>query len=275
MEVFGKDFIFGQFRLSDYGMMLASFDFKGESEDETGIKIETIEEFIGGHPIPKYLGDKYSDKIRPKVTFIKDPNAFGVNLYFSEKECRNILRTVTGTRCYQWMKVISDKTEDDIWFRSKINNISFKRVSGNIVGLILDMECDSPYGWSGETIIDLNFKENESIRIHSNTDDLYNYIYPVVTIEFNFEEETLKNFTLKNITDKNRSSEINGVRNGEIITMDSKNEILSSEYGVHDVLLNDFNLNWVRLMPDANELVTNMDARITFRYRVPRKVVLL
>lgn len=270
MEVFGKDLILGEFRLSDHGMMLASFDFDGESEDETGITIETVEEFIGDNPIPKYLGDKYSNKIKPKVTFIKDPCTYGASTYFSEKECRNILRSVTGIRGYQWMKVVNDESEDDIWFRSKINNISFKRINGNIVGLILDMECDSPFGWSTETIIDLDFKADKSIRIFSNTDDVYNYIYPTVSIKFNSDGD----FTISNITD-NRLSEIKNVKSGEIITIDSKNEVITSSID-HELLLNDFtNMNWVRLLPDANELMTNMDARITFKYRVPRKVVLL
>ena len=269
MEVFGKDLILGEFRLSDYGMMLASFDYNGESEDETGIEISTIEEFIGDNPIPKYLGEKYSNKIKPKVTFIKNPCTFGNNIYFSEKECRNILRTMTGIRGYQWMKVVNDESEDDIWFRSKIINISSRRVGNNIVGLILEMECDSPFGWSSETIIDLNFKAHKSIRVFSNTDDLYNYIYPTVSIKCSSDGD----FAMNNITD-NRLSVIKNVRNGEVITINSKAEVITSSME-HDLLLNDFNLKWIRLKPDANELITNMDAKITLQYRVPRKVVLL
>ena len=69
-------------------------------------------------------------------------------------------------------------------------------------------------------------------------------------------------------------AEIKNVRNGEIITINSKAEVITSSMD-HDLLLNDFNLNWIRLKPDANELIANMDSRITFKYRVPRKVVLL
>ena len=269
MEVFGKDLILGEFRLSDYGLMLASFDTKGESEDEIGITISTIEEFIGSNPIPRYLGDKYTNKIKPKVTFVKNPCSYNNDMFFSEKECRNILRAMTGIKGYQWMKVVDDSNEDDIWFRSKIVNISSQRVGKNIVGLILEMECDSPFGWSSETLIDLEFKKDKPIKIFSNTDDLHNYIYP--TVSLSFKESGY--FTLKNITD-NRISAIENVKANEVITIDSKNEIITSSI-YHELLLNDFNLNWVRLKPDANELVTNMDTRITFKYRVPRKVVLI
>lgn len=270
MEVFGNDLIFGEFRLSDYGMILSSFEYSGVSEDEVGIVIDTIEEFIGDNPIPVYLGDKYTDKIKLQITFSKDPCMYtGNNIYFSEKECRNILRIVTGLKGYQWLKIISDSDEDDIWYRAKITNISAQKINGKVAGLILQMECDSPFGWSNETVIDLNFKANKSIRIHSNTDDLYNYIYPMITIKFNSEGT----FVLNNLTDK-WATQINNVKKSETITIDSKHEIIASSIS-HDLLLNDFNLHWVRLLPDENEFITNMDARITFTYRVPRKVVML
>ena len=269
MEVFGKDLILGEFRLSDYGMMLATFDTDGESEDEIGFTISTIEEFVGDNPIPKYIGDKYTNKIKPKITFIKNPCSYNNDMFFSEKECRNILRAMTGIKGYQWMRVIDESNEDDIWFRSKIVNISSKRIGNGTVGLILEMECDSPFGWSAETLIDLEFKKNSSIKIFSNTDDLHNYIYPTVSLTF----RSNGTFRLENITD-NRISEIKNVKKNEKITIDSKNEIITSSI-THELLLNDFNLNWIRLKPDTNQLVTNMDVKITFKYRVPRKVVLI
>lgn len=278
MEVFGKDLILGEFRFSDYGIMLSSFDFKGESEDEIGYTISTIEEFIGDNPIPFYLGDKHSNKIKPKITVVKDTcTSFNSDIFLSEKECRNILRGMTGIRGYQWMKIINDDSEDDIWFRAKIVNISSKRIGDKIAGLILDMECDAPFGWSSETLINLEFKKGQSIKIYSNTDDLRNYIYPVVSFEF----KESGSFTLTNLTD-NRISKIENVKVNERITIDSKNEVISSYFPgsnptapiEHELLLNDFNLNWVRLKPDTNELVTNMDVKVTFKYRVPRKVVL-
>lgn len=268
MELFGKDLIFSEFRSSDYGLILSSFDDQKEKEDETGFTISTVEEFIGSNPTPRYLGDKYTNKIKPRVTFMKNPCLYNNNnTHFTEKECRNIMRTLTSIRGYQWMKVVNDSNEDDIWFRSKIVNISSKKIGGLIFGIIIDMECDSSFAWSSEILIDLRFTTDKSVRIYSDTDDLHNYIYPMTSIKFNNKGV----FTLTNKTE-NRISEIKNVKAGEIITIDSKNEIITSSVD-HPLLLDDFNLNWIRLMPDANELVTNMDAQITFKYRVPRKVV--
>lgn len=270
MEVFGNDLILGEFRLSDHGMMLASFEYDGSSDDSLGMTRTTIEEFLGDNPIPVYLGDKYTDKLRPQITIVKNPCMYSDDkMPFSEKDCRNIFRTMTGIRGYQWMKVVNDSDEDDIWFRAKINDVSVKRINGVVYGIILSMECDSCFGWSNETNIDLNFSANKSIKIYSNTDDLYNYIYPIVKITAK-SNGTLQ---LRNITD-NQITEIKNVKANETITIDSKKEIISSSMP-HNLLLNDFNLKWVKLLPDENEYITNQNARVIFSYRVPRKVVIL
>ncbi|RKJ52300.1 hypothetical protein D7X25_15605 [bacterium 1XD42-8] len=270
MEIFGSDFILGTFRLSDYGMILASFDMGGSVEDSLGMSRSTVEAFLGDSPVPVYLGEGYTDKLRPQVTFVKNPKMYkGSKMYFSEKECRNIFRTLTGIQGYEWMKVINPEDEDDIWYRGKINDVNVKRVNGMVVGIILMMECDSCLGWSNETKIHLSFLANQPIRIHSNTDDLCHYIYPHVTIKAK-NPGTLR---LTNHTD-NYTTEIKNVKANEEIILDSKHELISSSL-VHPLLLNDFNLHWVRLLPDENELSINMDAVISFVYRVPRKAVLL
>ncbi len=73
MEIFAKDLILGNFRASDSGLCVASFTFKGESEDELNITPSAIEKFIGNNPVPVYLGQKYENKLSPTVTLIKNP----------------------------------------------------------------------------------------------------------------------------------------------------------------------------------------------------------
>jgi hypothetical protein len=271
MEVFGSDLILGDFRLSDHGLILASYEYTGVSEDNLGMTKETIEQYVGDKPTPIYLGEKYTDKLKPQITLVKNPCAYnGDDMFFSEKECHNIFRLLTCVKGYQWMKVINDSDKDEIWFKAKINDISVKRVRGMVSGIILQMECDSCYGYSTETVISLDFTANKSIKIYSNTDDLNNYIYPTFTIKPKSDCSVLQ---IKNVTD-NFTTEISNVKANETITIDSKNEIITSSLS-HSLLLNDFNLNWIRLLPDENEITVNVNARLTYTYRVPRKVVLL
>ena len=59
--------------------------------------------------------------------------------------------------------------------------------------------------------------------------------------------------------------------NHEIITMDSKNEILLSS-NKEKIILNDFNYHFFRLVSGQNHILINSDITITIKFRVPRKV---
>lgn len=59
MNLFGEDMIIGDFRLSDYGLILASFEDVSESEDELGMNYETVEEYISNNPVQGISGNIY------------------------------------------------------------------------------------------------------------------------------------------------------------------------------------------------------------------------
>lgn len=266
MELFSNDFILGNFRASDYGYTIGSFSYGGESEDDIGMSLQTIEEFIGHNPVPVYLGQKYADKLKPQITLVKNPCVFYENLYFSENDCRGILRVLTGIRGYQWLKLISQQPGEDLWYKARISSVSFQRMDGHVVGLILNMECDSCFAWSAEYNVTIHAKAGQRFCIYNSTDDLNNYVYPVVSLRP--ASDGLLSVT--NLSDGNLASEIDHVRANEKITVDSRHQILSSDLP-HDLLLDDFNLKWFRLIPGKNEYVADSDVTVSFRYRVPRK----
>lgn len=267
MEIFSKDLLLGDFRISDLGLMVASFDYKGESEDEINITPSAIEKFIGYNPVPVYLGQKYENKLSPTVTLIKNPCIYNGSNYFTEKELRSILRVITGTKGYQWMKVINHEIDEDIWYKAKVLNVSYKRVGGNIVGIILEMMCDSPFAWSNKNEIVINAKQDKKFCIFNNTDDLNNYVLPFVEIT----SSTTGNISIVNLSDNSWTTEIKNMKANETVIIDSKRGIVLSNIN-HNLLLNDTNLHWFRLIPDKNEYVSNTDITIKFRFRVPRKV---
>lgn len=267
MEILNNDILIGDFRASDNGLIITSFSSGSYKENELGMNISTIEEYIGNNPVPKYLGHKYDSKLTPQVTFIKNPCLYkGNDTFFSEKECRSILRRLTGFNGYKWMKLISDKIDDDIWYRVKVVNVTYCNIGDSVVGIELSMECDSCFAWSREFFITINALANKEFCIFNDTDDLNNYVLPIVSISTN------EDITLTNISDNSWETTLSNISEGEIITMDSNKELLSSSIESHIHLLNDFNLHWVRLVPEKNIFVSDKDANITFKYRVPRKV---
>ena len=108
MNIFGLDAIIGDFQLSNYGLILSSFENTDSSDEELGMNHDTIEEYIGQKPVPVYLGSSFHSKLKPTATLIKDPNAnINVNKYFTEHECREILRQLTGFWGYKRMQIFS------------------------------------------------------------------------------------------------------------------------------------------------------------------------
>ncbi len=267
IEIFANDLILGSFRASNYGLMVGSFSYNGDSEDDIGMNISTIEEYIGHNPIPVYLEQKYSDKLKLQVTLIKNPCVFYDGLSFSEKDCRSILRILTGGKGYQWLKLITQELDEDLWYRARTNSVSYKRIDGHITGIILNLECDSCFGWSKEYKITIHAEAHHPFYIYNNTDDLNNYVYPTVDI-VPFSTGTI---SVTNLSDNSWCSEIKNIRQNEKITIDSRHQTISSNLA-HDLLLNDFNLGWFRLIPDKNEYVSTSNITISMKYRVPRKV---
>ena len=266
IELFSKDIIWDNFRASDHGLVPASFSYNGTSEDEIGMMLTTSEEFVGNSPIPAYLGDKFSSKLGFQITLVKDPKIFHNHMFFTEKDCRWLLRELTGKKGYQWMKVVMHDFDEDIWYKAKIQNISYERIGSRIAGLILEFECDSFFAWTSEKNITISAKANQSFYVYNDSDDLTRYLYPIVSIS----PSVSGTLVITNITD-NQVTEIKNVQKNEVISIDSQKEIITSNKN-HDLLLDDFNLCWPRLTSGKNEYVTNANTVIILKYRLPRKV---
>ena len=76
LDVFGRDFILGNFRASDYGLILATFENNGVSDNNIGMSTDTSEVFVGTNPIPIYSGDRHNEKLRPTITLCRNPSVF-------------------------------------------------------------------------------------------------------------------------------------------------------------------------------------------------------
>ena len=266
MDLFGSDMIIGDYKLSDRGLALASFSSASE-EEELGMDYEVVEEFIGYNPVPIYLGAKYSNKLTPQATIIKDP-CLDDNRFFTENECRDILRALTGFQGYRPMMIISDEVEDNYTFNVRVQKASYYKIQGRVVGIILYLECDSQFAWSKEIELNFDITAGQQFKIFNQSDDLYNYLLPQVTIT---AKEDMTDLQIINITDNNRVTKINEMKNQEIIVLDSKTKITTSTIKGKSVL-NNFNLHFIRLVAGENVIETNKNIHISFKFKLPRKV---
>lgn len=270
INIFGKDAIIGDFQLSNYGLILASFEGANSSDEEIGMKHDTIEEYIGHNPMPVYLGSSFSSKLNLTATIIKDPsinNNVNSN-YFTEHECREVLRQLTGFRGYKQMQIFSYEFDELLFFNIRVANVKYQKIGACVAGIILEMECDSQFAWSTDFNYTFNVTQSSNIIFFNTSDNLYDYIFPKITIK---AINDISELSIINIQDGNWTTTISSITANEIITMDSKNKILTSS--LHQrIISNDFNMHFIRLVPGKNEFKVTGDIQITFTYKVPRKV---
>lgn len=231
----------------------------------------TIEEYIGHNPKPVYLGSSFNSKLCPTATLVKDPN---INLnrnneYFTEHECREILRQLTGFRGYKQMQIFSYEFDELLYFNIRVTNVKYQKIGTQIAGIILEMECDSQFAWSSDFNYIFNTSSSSNLILFNTSDNLYDYLLPKVTIK---AKNNISNLSIINITDNNWTSNFKSLSSNEVITMDSQYGTLLSSIPTR-IISNDFNMHFIRLVPGKNEFKINHDdIQITFTYKVPRKV---
>lgn len=267
MEIFAEDVIIGDFKLSDYGLILASFNNNSETTEDIGMDHETIEEYIGHAPIPIFLGSQYSSKLKPILTIVKNPCVHNV-LHFTEHECREILRRLTGHHGYTKMKIIQEHVDDEIFYNVRTVSVNYQKIMGKVSGIILSMECDSQFAWTREKNVSITTRKNKEFNLYISTDDLYNYVYPIIIIS---TASTLKSLSLKNLTDNNWETTIKGISAHEIITIDSIHQIIYSSKKDR-LIADDFNMHFPRFVPDKNTFISDQNISIQFKFNLPRKV---
>lgn len=270
INIFGSDAIIGDFQLSNYGLILASFEDPNSNDEEIGMNHETIEEYIGHSPTPKFLGASFSSKLTPTAVIIKDPclNINEQDKYFTEHECREVLRQLTGFRGYRQMQILPYEFDELLFFNIRVVNVRYQKVGGHVAGIILDMECDSQFAWSNEFNYTFNVSASSSIILFNNSDNLYDYLLPKVTIKSN---SSISNLSIVNLFDNNWTSTLKSLSANEIVIMDSNNSTLISS-NPNRIISNDFNMHFIRLVPGKNEFRVSHDIQLTFTYKVPRKV---
>lgn len=267
MNLFGEDMIIGDFKLSDYGLILASFEDMSETEDELGMNYETVEEYISNNPVPVFIDAKYSEKLRPVATLVKNPCLLQED-YFTEHDCRSILREITGFYGYRKMQVYSNAIDELLYFNVRINNVKYKKIMGKVVGIILEMECDSQFAWSKEFNYTYKVTAGSTLSFYNISDDLNNYLKPTVKIKASSD---IKELEMINLSDNNWATTLKNISANEIITMDCKNEILTSS-NKNRLILNDFNLHFMRFVSGINKIQINSDVTLDISFVYPRKV---
>lgn len=160
---------------------------------------------------------------------------------------------------------------NNIYFTGSFNAQPIE-LCGEIYGAELTFTSDSPFGYL--EIPQFSFtttQNNQIIKINDQSDEI-GFLYPdTMTIKC----KANGNLTIHNSIE-NISTIINNVTNGEIITLDGQNQIITSSTSHNDTIYDDFNAEFFRIANTyenrINTLTISLPCEISFKYSPVRKV---
>lgn len=257
------DFIFDEKQLSDFGMMICSFD--NSESSPTDANLEYITNTPPDSDVLNFYGSKYEGQLSWNIGICKNPCCNPEPGYITSDEERMLKKWLVRKDGYKWLHFIDDEDYYDINYNVKIN-ASSNQIGGRTIGLLLTITADSSYGYTDEIENMITLNKNDYIYIDVQSDDI-GYIYPVINIT-PLESGDLE---LINTSDSQMHTKIKNASVGKTYTLDAKNEIQNG------ILPENFNWIFPRFVvsDDINENIftSNLSVEITFIYRLIRKVL--
>ena len=229
-------------------MKILDFKYNGKYLSDFGFKVaKTIDNTFGlNREIvvgnintirnkPNHYGVKYTNTLPLKYLIMKDPctnNSQG-KLTIKENELREIQRWLT-----------SPKTPKCFTLNKDDNNVReyygvFTEVEpyeyGDLYGITITFTCNAPYGFD-RNITTTSCETNIDITVNNPTDELCEYIYPVIKITPN----QCNTFSIKNKSDNNNIMTFNFDEVYNEIEIDCNNQRIIAD----GVLLNLDEVGW-------------------------------
>lgn len=270
MNAFFKDMQIGDFVASEHGLTPAFFDYFGDEESDIAMESDSDEEYTGRNTIPLDYGSIHRGKPSFCVTFIKKACGINEKSVFETHEIRSILRELTGKQYYQDLYFLDDSlhTDERIHYKVKTVKTEQRKICGRTVALKFTFQCDSFWAYTDLQSREFTVKGGQTIHFYNSSDEVNDYLYPQIELS----PVNDGNLSITNLSDQNRQTSINNLSANEIISLDSRNEIISSSHPGR-IILNDFNLKWPRFVPGMNRLLVSAGCKMKITYQLLRKVV--
>lgn len=211
---------------------------------------------------------------------------------FTEQEQRTVERWLTSPKFSTDMVVYDTNDEEVCIYCGLFTNTSWIPHSRGYAGVEFTFECNSAYPYKQYTK-EYSITSSETITVNCESDELNEYIYPILTVE---EKQETAFIDIKNVTDDNNTMSIRAYDRLKMVfdcqhcipTDETTSGVVSySDLGWEDV----GNIYWLRLLPGDNEIQvtiyqketdgegnvtkTNIDSTVdvTISYRCPYKLV--
>ena len=258
--MYALDFEYDRMKLSDYGMMICSFDKGGGLETVSSgadLTFNTVK--TSGSDVSRFYGGKYEESY--SMTFQICKNVCLEDRILSPIEISALQRWLCRKDGFHRFKVFQDGYEGIHWNAS----FSSKQVvfGGQIIGLELTLTTDSPYAYGEEQKVTLS---NGTHSLYDLNDEV-GYIYPTITVT----NTTTGTFELINITSREPTTYTTiELDNLDTVTLSGKNKTIVSANG-YDYSGGKFNFIFPRLSNTFDDrenlfVIQGVECEVTFTY---------
>lgn len=262
--MYAMDFEYdGQF-LSDFGFIICKFGAtNGMVTANAGMNITFNKVSQNKGRNFSLVSTQYDKCIQTTFDICKNPDIYD-NKYMeiTNDEYKSMMRWLNR---HEFLKFqILDNDGRDACYYNASFNIEKITVGDILYGLRLTMETDKPFGL-GKTITTSHiFTDITKPFIITASSDEIGSIFPMVTITCVVDGDVILRNEAEDCT-----MLIRNCKAGEVISIDNKNQILSTNYDSHDIA-NDFNYEFFRIRNTyavkTNKIYSSIQCKVEIKY---------
>ena len=237
----GLDFIYNNIPSDIFDFKIISFD-DGMQEKMTAISYKIIEDRVQRRSVPYFYGTTIAENLSFEMIIGREKAI--------DRYDKAAINKWLFTQEYKDLKIIQDDLQSVI-FKCIFTEPEQVQIGNIPYALRFTVICNAPYGFTEELTSSYNFTEPTGSPVsfyHYAPTSVNEYVYPILTISTTGTE-----FSIKNVTDNNRITSINGLNAGSPVNL-----VINNDLGIitKDTLLtlSGFNKKWFRLLPGNNEL---------------------
>lgn len=261
--MYATDFEYDEQRLSDYGFIVCNFDFQsGADTVKAGSEITfNLTPYRKGESY-WLQNTQYDECIQSTFDICKNPDIYD-DLKITNDEYRDIMRWLNRKEFLRF-RIVDYYNEFDTCYYDASFNIEKITISEILYGLRLSITTDKPFGYGEEQRTYWEVTDTSKIYKINDISDEIGFTYPKLSIVC--QESGTLNIT--NLT-TNLTTTIKNCSTNEIITIDSKNQIITSSLDSHKIY-DDFNFEFFKLQNTfdnrTNEITISIPCTIEILY---------
>lgn len=244
--MYAQDFEYDGMRLSDFGLMICTFNSSGVSTVSSGADISFNIAKSNGSNKFSFYGSKYDSYYTMTFEICKS-DLYGTKNYIEPNVESSLQRWLCRKDGYHKLSFVKEGYEDIYWNAT----FSAKQISLNdkIIGMELTIYTDAPFAYLSEQTISYTMTAGSSVSLFDMSDEVGS-IYPQVEIICGGTADRNGNVKLQNSMDR-KILNLSGLSAGETILLNGEKHTIKSSFQ-RDNLASSFNFYYPKIINTIN-----------------------